>query len=107
MHGGKRNGAGRKAKAEEVELIERLSPMDDMAFSALRDGIKQKNPVYVKMFFEYRFGKPKEKIDVTSDGERIVGFDFIVPYEGNQTENKTNGKAVAGLAATNGNGQGH
>ena len=35
-HGGKRQGAGRKSKADEVSLIEKLSPLEDIAFNALK-----------------------------------------------------------------------
>ena len=31
-HGGKRKGAGRKPKAEEVNLIEKLTPLEPLAF---------------------------------------------------------------------------
>lgn len=66
-HGGKREGSGRKPKAEEIELIERLSPLDDSAFEALKEGIENKDFRYVKMFYEYRYGKPKETKDITLD----------------------------------------
>ena len=33
--GGKREGAGRKSKSEEVQMIERLSPLEPKAFKAL------------------------------------------------------------------------
>lgn len=69
--GGKRIGSGRKPKAEEVELIERLSPLDDIAFKALQQGVKAGEFQYVKMFMEYRYGKPKEKVDVTTDGDKL------------------------------------
>ena len=54
-HGGKREGSGRKPKADEIELIERLSPLDDIAFEALKDDIKQKDFRYVKLFHEPSF----------------------------------------------------
>jgi len=63
-NGGKREGAGRKPKSEEVELIERLSPLDDDAFEALKDGISKKDFRFVKLFYEYRFGKPRETKDI-------------------------------------------
>lgn len=76
MDGRRNNGghstkgfAGRKPKAEEIELIERLSPLDDIAFEALKDGIKQKDFRYVKLFHEYRYGKPKETKDISIDHE--------------------------------------
>ncbi len=66
--GGKRNGAGRKPKATEIELIERLSPLDDDAMKALKQGIKAGEYPYVKMFFEYRLGKPKENMTLRHEG---------------------------------------
>lgn len=61
------NKGGRPPKAEEIELIERLSPLDDSAFEALKEGIKNKDFRYVKMFYEYRYGKPKETKDISID----------------------------------------
>lgn len=70
-HGGKREGAGRKPKVEETKLIERLSPLDDMAFEALRKGVEKGDYAFVKMFMEYRYGKPKETVSMTSTNENI------------------------------------
>lgn len=66
--GGHREGSGRKAKATELELIERLSPLDDDAMKALKSGIKKGEYPYVKMFFEYRLGKPKETMNLKHEG---------------------------------------
>jgi hypothetical protein len=66
-HGGKRNGAGRKPKEEELQLIERLSPLEDIAFDALKDGISKKDYRFVKLFYEYRYGRPKETKDINLD----------------------------------------
>ena len=57
-HGGKRLGAGRKAKAEEQKLIENLTPMNDMALESLKKGLEKKEQWAVKLFFEYFYGKP-------------------------------------------------
>lgn len=69
--GGKRNNAGRKSKNQEIKLIERLTPLADYAFEALEKGLKEQSPFYVKLWFEYFYGKPKQQIDHTSDGEKI------------------------------------
>lgn len=69
--GGVRKGAGRKPKADEVQLIEKLTPLADSAFEALKRGLDEANPVFVKLWFEYFYGKPKQQMDITSDGERI------------------------------------
>lgn len=72
MDGRRNNGghstkgfAGRKPKADEVALIERLTPLADEAFNALKRGLKEQNPVFVKLWFEYYYGKPKQAIEAT------------------------------------------
>lgn len=64
-HGGARPGGGRKPKATEIELIERLSPLDDVALDALKTGVKNGDYNFVKLFMEYRFGKPKQDIGLS------------------------------------------
>ncbi len=39
-NGGKRSGAGRKPKADELELIEKLTPLDEIALKAIEQGVK-------------------------------------------------------------------
>ena len=70
-HGGKRAGAGRKAKAEEQKLIENLTPMNEMALKSLQQGLEKKEQWAVKLFFEYFYGKPQQRVDVTSNEESI------------------------------------
>jgi hypothetical protein len=66
--GRKNNGghktAGRKPKAEEQKLIERLSPLEDRAYKALEEAIKERESWAVKLFFDYMYGKPKERKEV-------------------------------------------
>ena len=69
-HGGKREGAGRKSKAEEQKLIEKLTPLEPLAFSALENGLNESESWAVKLYFEYRFGKPKERVEVTKIKEQ-------------------------------------
>lgn len=61
--GGAREGAGRKSKAEEQGLIEKLTPLEPMAFKALTDAINDGKDWAVKLFFQYKFGMPKQTID--------------------------------------------
>jgi len=68
-HGGVRPNAGRKPKADEIQLIERLSPLADDAYKALHAGLKEGNPAFVKLWFEYMHGKPKQTIDQSNTGE--------------------------------------
>ena len=69
-NGGYKN-AGRKPKADEVKLIERLTPLADVAFDALKQGIENGDTAMIKLWFEYFYGKPKQQMDITSDGKAI------------------------------------
>lgn len=73
--GGKREGAGRKSKSEEVKMIERLSPLEPKAFKALEKGIEEGNFKYVQMFYNYYAGKPKETKDISITSEQPL-FDL-------------------------------
>ena len=70
-HGGKRAGSGRKAKAEEQKLIENLKPMNDIALESLKKGLEKKEQWAVKLFFEYFYGKPQQRVDVTTNDDSI------------------------------------
>jgi hypothetical protein len=63
--------AGRKPKADEQKLIEKLSPLAPMAHEALKTAIENNEQWAVKLFFEYFYGKPKQSVDVTTDGDKI------------------------------------
>jgi len=64
-HGGARQGAGRKPKDEELKIIERLDNVieSEDAIKSLKQLIKDNNFNAIKLYFEYRFGKPKETIE--------------------------------------------
>ena len=70
-HGGKREGAGRKGKGEEQKLIEHLSPMSGIALDALQEGISKKQQWAVKLYFEYFYCKPQQRVDVTTNDESL------------------------------------
>ena len=70
-NGGARKGAGRKSKADEQRLIENLRPMNEKALKSLEQGIDKKEQWAVKLFFEYFYGKPQQRVDVTSNDESI------------------------------------
>jgi hypothetical protein len=69
-NGGHSNG-GRKPKAEEQKLVEKLTPLIDKAYKALETGLQDDQSWAVKLFFEYLYGKPRQSVDVTTNGESI------------------------------------
>jgi|TARA_B100000900_G_scaffold288459_1_gene247442 hypothetical protein len=62
--GGKRIGAGRKSKSQEVQLIEQLSMYDALAIEELIKGIKRGDVRCLQLWFNYRLGKPTETQNV-------------------------------------------
>jgi len=64
-NGGSRSGAGRKPKSDEINLIEKLSPLEDIAFEALKEGVKKGDFKYVQLFYNYYAGKPRETKDIS------------------------------------------
>lgn len=53
--------AGRKPKKDEQKLIERLSPMADIAYKALETALRNQESWAVKMWMEYYHGKPVQE----------------------------------------------
>jgi hypothetical protein len=72
QNGGAREGAGRKPKTEEAQLVEILTPLDSIALSALKDGLDAGEQWAVKLFMEFRWSKPKQQTDITSGGEKLL-----------------------------------
>jgi|TARA_R110000764_G_scaffold54837_5_gene119601 hypothetical protein len=64
-NGGARDNAGRKPKAIELELIEKLTPLEPLAHTALMEGLKKGDFKYVQLFYNYYAGKPRETKDIT------------------------------------------
>jgi len=62
-------GGGRKPKADEEKLIQRLSELDDIGFKTLKKGIEEGNYNFWNKWMEFRYGKPKERVDLTTDGD--------------------------------------
>lgn len=57
--------AGRPSKADELKFIEKLDKHinQDEAIKVLKTLIHDGNFPAIKMYFEYRFGKPKEVVE--------------------------------------------
>jgi hypothetical protein len=86
MDGRKNNGghstkgyAGRKPKDAEGKLIERLDNIieSDEVIKILRDKCLNGDMRAIQLYFNYRYGKPKESIDVTSGGLNLSFKDLV------------------------------
>ena len=72
--GGAREGAGRPPKIQEIKLIEQMDALcvPDKIWEALLMKCAQGDTNAIKLWLSYRFGLPKQQIDVTSNGEKIA-----------------------------------
>lgn len=71
--------AGRKPKDEEGKLIERLDKIIecDEAIEVLKKKIKDGDMRAIQLYFNYRFGKPKESVTLSSDNLNINFRDLL------------------------------
>jgi hypothetical protein len=65
-NGGARQGAGRKPKAQEKELIEKLDNIIDKeeVLKKLKELINEGDMRALNLYMGYRYGKPKETKDI-------------------------------------------
>lgn len=63
--GGARVGAGRKSKAEEQQLAERLSEYADVAHNKLKLAVIAGERWAVELFFGYLYGKPTQRQEIS------------------------------------------
>ena len=76
-NGGARPGAGRKSRAEEIKLIESLTPLAPEALKALEKGLKAGEFPFVKLFYEYYAGKPTDFVEVDGGISHELTFKVI------------------------------
>lgn len=74
QNGGSRPGAGRKPKIQEIKVIEQMDAISvpDEIWKALLFKCKEGDTAAIKLWLSYRFGLPKQQIDVTTNGQNIA-----------------------------------
>jgi len=74
QRGGPRPNSGRPPKIQEIKLIEQMDAISvpDKIWEALLYKCQQGDTAALKLWLSYRFGLPKQQIDVTSNGEKIA-----------------------------------
>ena len=77
QHGGKREGAGRKSKSEEMQLVEMLNKHidKDQAILKLKEMIDEGDFKAIQLYMNYMYGKPKETKDISITSEQPL-FDL-------------------------------
>ena len=64
--------AGRKSKADEVQLIEKLGVLEPLAFLALEQGLERGDFKFTQLFYNYYAGKPRETKEITVTNEQPI-----------------------------------
>jgi hypothetical protein len=74
QRGGVRPNSGRPPKILEIKLIEQMDAIcvPDKIWEALLYKCQQGDTNALKLWLSYRFGMPKQQIDVTSNGDKIA-----------------------------------
>ena len=82
-NGGAREGAGRPKKADEIKLIEKLDNLIDNeeVIKTLGQQILKGDSRAMSLYFGYRYGKPKESVDITSSEGFTVSFKDLIEFK--------------------------
>ena len=72
--GGPRPNSGRPPKIQEIKLIEQMDAISvpEEIWKALLYKCQEGDTAAIKLWLSYRFGLPKQQIDVTTNGENIA-----------------------------------
>ena len=81
-NGGARQGAGRKPKAQEQKLIERLDNIidTDEAIETLGKLVAKGDMRALQTNLSYRYGKPKESMDINSSEGLNINFKDLIKF---------------------------
>lgn len=77
-HGGARKGAGRKPKADEMKLAERMRNVltDDFVLNKLADQVKEGDMRAIELWTGYLYGKPTQRVE-TKEVSQIPQTIFV------------------------------
>ena len=82
QNGGVREGAGRPKKADEEKLIEKLDALidSDKVVMKLGEMCLKGDSRALTLYFNYRYGKPREKIDISSSEGLNLNFKDLIQF---------------------------
>jgi hypothetical protein len=71
--------AGRKSNSEQIKLAQQMDAVEipETLWRILADKVKEGDTQAIKIWLEYRYGKPKQFTDVTTNGNQVN----ILPIE--------------------------
>jgi hypothetical protein len=79
--GGKRpNQTGRPKRMDEQAIIEKLTPMSEIAFKVLGDKIREGDMNAIKLYMSYFLGMPTQKVESKIEGQlNNVSIEVVKP----------------------------
>ena len=77
------NKGGRPKKADELKLIEKLDNLidNDEVIKTLGKQILKGDSRAMSLYFGYRYGKPKESVDITSTEGFNINLKDIIKFK--------------------------
>ena len=75
--------AGRPKKADELKLIEKLDSLidNDEVIKTLGKQILKGDSRAMNLYFGYRYGKPKESVDISSSDGFNVNYRDLIKFK--------------------------
>ena len=82
-NGGSRAGSGRPRKADEVRLIEKMDNLidNDEVIKTLGQQVLKGDSRAMSLYFGYRYGKPKESVDINSSEGFNINFKDLIKFK--------------------------
>lgn len=82
---GVKGKSGRKPDDVNLAIIERLTPLDDTAFEMLKQGIEGGDFKFIRLYFLYRFGSPRQIKEITVNQEQpLFSLTDVWKFEGDK-----------------------
>jgi hypothetical protein len=75
--GGKRAGAGRKSKAEEQKLVDKLGPLEETAHEQLKFAVQNGERWAIEMYFGYMYGKPTQRVEQSGPDGGAIQYEDV------------------------------
>jgi hypothetical protein len=72
-HGGNRPNSGRKPKSDEIQMIENMDATKATieVWAKLAEKVESGDVNAIKLWLEYRFGKPKQLIGLVTENDTL------------------------------------
>jgi len=93
-HGGARPGGGRPSKTDEEKVRNQSVQAIEARYGSVQDGLlallDSGEPSLIKFVYEHAIGKPKEKVELSSDPDQVPIINInVVRKEKEIDEDKT------------------